>query len=175
MGYVSQSLYSVLKDYTLTEHRLLTGASLHEPKGVESATAGQVYVANGTGSGVWTDKDVANLTLNRFSLSGTVPDVSEATSFYSAVPAKSTLTKLYAVLSGSITVADSVVTIYKNSIAQTPTITIPFTGSGPGVTKVVDISPAIAFNEGDVVRVASDGASTGSQALAVSLSFTAVS
>lgn len=158
----------------MTEHRLLTGSALHEPKGVESATAGQVYVANGTGSGVWTDKDASNLTLNRFSLSGTIPDVSEATSFYSAVPSKSNLTKAFLVLSGTITGANSIVTIYKNGIAQTPTITVPFTGSGPGVTQTINISPVITFNEGDVIRLASDGGSTGSQTLAVSLSFVAV-
>lgn len=35
-------------------HRNLSGAQLHEPKGVENATSGQVYVANGAGSGTWT-------------------------------------------------------------------------------------------------------------------------
>ena len=36
------------------EHSTLTGASLHEPKGVAAASSGQVYVANGAGTGVWT-------------------------------------------------------------------------------------------------------------------------
>lgn len=35
-------------------HSSLTGSELHEPKGVASATANTVYVANGTGSGSWT-------------------------------------------------------------------------------------------------------------------------
>jgi hypothetical protein len=51
-------------------HSSLTGANLHEPKGVASATSGQVYVANGAGSGVWTtpaevvfpNKHIAGLT-----------------------------------------------------------------------------------------------------------------
>lgn len=37
----------------MPEHKDLTGADLHEPKGVDSASAGQVYVADGLGSGVW--------------------------------------------------------------------------------------------------------------------------
>lgn len=37
----------------MTVHRNLTGADLHEPKGVETALAGMVYVANGSGSGSW--------------------------------------------------------------------------------------------------------------------------
>lgn len=35
-------------------HASLSGASLHEPKGIETASAGQVYVANGSNSGAWT-------------------------------------------------------------------------------------------------------------------------
>lgn len=35
------------------EHSTLTGASLHEPKGVAAASSGTVYVANGLGSGAW--------------------------------------------------------------------------------------------------------------------------
>ena len=42
-------------------HANLTGADLHEPKGVASASASQVYKANGSGSGAWgklTDADM---------------------------------------------------------------------------------------------------------------------
>lgn len=35
------------------EHATLTEAYLHEPKGISTATAGKVYVANGAGSGTW--------------------------------------------------------------------------------------------------------------------------
>lgn len=35
------------------EHSALTGSALHEPKGVASANSGEVYVANGSGSGTW--------------------------------------------------------------------------------------------------------------------------
>lgn len=36
-----------------TEHRNLTGASLHEPKGCASAASGTVYISDGAGSGNW--------------------------------------------------------------------------------------------------------------------------
>lgn len=39
-----------------TPHSTLTGADLHEPKGVATATSGQIYIANGSGSGAWTSK-----------------------------------------------------------------------------------------------------------------------
>lgn len=35
------------------EHNTLTGAALHEPKGVAAAAANRVYVADGVGSGAW--------------------------------------------------------------------------------------------------------------------------
>ena len=35
-------------------HSTLTGADLHEPKGVAAAAANTIYVANGSGSGTWT-------------------------------------------------------------------------------------------------------------------------
>ncbi len=38
-------------------HKNLTGTNLHEPKGAETATSGQVYVADGAGSGAWTGID----------------------------------------------------------------------------------------------------------------------
>lgn len=35
-------------------HSTLTGSNLHEPRGADTAAAGEVYVANGSGSGAWT-------------------------------------------------------------------------------------------------------------------------
>jgi len=39
------------------EHSTLTTGELHEPKGAASATSGEVYVADGSGSGAWTPAD----------------------------------------------------------------------------------------------------------------------
>lgn len=38
-------------------HKNLTGSDLHEPKGVDVATANKVYVSDGAGSGVWQKVD----------------------------------------------------------------------------------------------------------------------
>lgn len=37
----------------MPEHKDLTGTDLHEPKGIETAQANQIYVADGLGSGAW--------------------------------------------------------------------------------------------------------------------------
>jgi hypothetical protein len=44
---------------TNVAHASLTGADLHEPKGIATAAANSVYVANGLGSGTWTDASTA--------------------------------------------------------------------------------------------------------------------
>ncbi|MGW8181035.1 MAG: hypothetical protein ACWGQW_20070, partial [bacterium] len=36
------------------EHNTLTDPELHEPKGAAAANSGEIYIANGAGSGVWT-------------------------------------------------------------------------------------------------------------------------
>ncbi|MCW8842760.1 MAG: hypothetical protein OQK00_05030 [Rhodobacteraceae bacterium] len=49
------------------EHRDIQESGLHEPKGVSLATANQVYVANGSGSGVWTNSlsNASNIKVDR--------------------------------------------------------------------------------------------------------------
>lgn len=39
-------------------HKDLTGSDLHEPKGITAASSGQVYQANGSGSGTWSDLNI---------------------------------------------------------------------------------------------------------------------
>ena len=43
-------------------HASLTGSQLHEPKGIETAPLGSVYVANGSGSGTWNDIGTSSFT-----------------------------------------------------------------------------------------------------------------
>ncbi len=50
------------------EHSTITDPKIHEPKGIAAATADQIYVADGAGSGDWTDIDdyitAVNWTMN---------------------------------------------------------------------------------------------------------------
>ena len=43
----------------MPEHSVLTDPNIHEPKGISGAAANTVYVANGSGSGVWTNAPVS--------------------------------------------------------------------------------------------------------------------
>jgi hypothetical protein len=43
------------------QHSALTGSEVHEPKGAATATSGQVYVSDGSGSGAWGNLAAANV------------------------------------------------------------------------------------------------------------------
>ena len=43
------------------EHNTITDPEIHEPKGASTANAGEIYVANGAGSGVWTPEKLPEL------------------------------------------------------------------------------------------------------------------
>jgi len=46
------------------EHSVITDPNIHEPKGASTATADQIYIADGAGSGAWTDIDTVLTTDN---------------------------------------------------------------------------------------------------------------
>lgn len=169
----------------MAEHRNLTGDSVHEPKAIETASGGQVYVADGLGSGEWVeisdsvqtqidDSLVSYLNKNQFYLTDFISDVSDTKSSLVVIPVKCELNKIAGVLDGAITVGNAVVTIYKNGASQTQNLTIPFAGSAAGTVVSYTTSPAISFNAGDVVELRSDGGSTNAAKFTATLSFTAV-
>jgi len=53
------------------QHSVITGADLHEPKGVAAASANEVYVADGSSSGAWSILTTSTMALpkGKFSFS----------------------------------------------------------------------------------------------------------
>jgi hypothetical protein len=155
------------------QHKDLTGADLHEPKGVATATAGQVYVANGSGSGAWSDPlaDINNL--NSFDMNGVVSDVSTPnTEYYIRVARDCTLTHIYGVMGAAITGTDAVLSLYRDGILLGQTVTVPVAGSGAGVKISKTLAPTYDFTAGQVLRVVSNGASTDPSAFYFTAVFT---
>ncbi len=157
----------------MAQHNELTGSDLHEPKGAATASAGQVYVADGLGSGNWENPltDINNL--NEFEMNGTLEDVSETTSFYVRVARDCSLTDVYIVESGAITGSDAELTIYRDGISLAQTISIPVAGSGEGVKITANLDPVYSFTEGQVLKLTSNGASTDAMKLHITCKFTA--
>jgi len=65
-----------------TPHSTLTGADLHEPKGVSIATANTVYVADGAGSGSWGYQNCLCYGATRFVEVGTPFNIVAANTYY---------------------------------------------------------------------------------------------
>lgn len=162
----------------MVAHRDLTGADLHEPKGITSAPANSVYAANGVGSGTWKKITIAEIdennirNLNRQIIAVTVPDISTIGSVIVPIPVSATLSRATGSLSGAISGADAVITLSNNGSATIGTFTVLHTGSAEGDTYQLVATVHNTFTAGTFLKIATDGASTGAQRFTIVLEFT---
>lgn len=162
----------------MTSHASLTGSDLHEPKGVSGASADTVYVANGGGSGTWQKitKDSINASsvkdINKVYLTATLADVSTASATYIPLPFACTLNSVTSVISGAITVANSIITVTKVGGFSAGTMTITAAGSAEGdIDSLVPVSNN-TFSANDWLKISTDGGSTTTQSITFLLEFT---
>jgi hypothetical protein len=137
-------------------HSSLTDPYLHEPKGVAAAASGEVYVANGSGSGAWTAKE----TLIELSLEGYLENVSAVEKVYVPIPFAGTVVKILTVLEAVISSSNSTVTVKNAAGSSMGTLTITASGSAAGD---VDILVPVSNNTvtaDSFITIESDGAST---------------
>jgi hypothetical protein len=148
------------------EHSQLTGASLHESKGVSSAAADTVAVATGGGSTVWEKitPDSLNSTLvDRTTLRTLVvqmTDVTLAQVVYAVIPFACTVTKVSSVISNAFATANCIVTVANNAGSSMGTITIATAGSAAGDIDTLSPSSNNTFTAGQTIRLTSDGGGT---------------
>lgn len=145
-------------------HSTLTGAELHEPKGVASAPAGTVYVANGSGSGSWADVGTASFT-------GMVADFitpvapSGWLELDGSVISTSTYSGLYGVMamqsSGTRTNGSAIVT----SIPSTAQFKVGYYVFGTGIATGTTI---LSIDSASQVTLSGNASSSGSSTFAVS-------
>jgi hypothetical protein len=102
---------------------------------------------------------------NWYVLDGTIADISETNSTHFLVPTAGILRRVETSISAAITVADAVLTVAKNGVALTPTITIATSGSAVGTVDFADFYTQVA--KGDSITVTSDGGSTTASRAAV--------
>lgn len=143
------------------QHSALTDPNIHEPKGITTASAGQIYVADGSSSGDWT--------AIQDTYTAVISDVSTASTVHVPVHSACTVTKIVTVLSGAIDIADAVITAKNAAGTSMGTITVAFTGSAAG--DIDTLSPAsnnsIAANS--FLTVETNGASTNTETLYVTI------
>ena len=152
------------------EHSTLTGSDLHEPKGTAAANTGQVYIANGSGSGTWTAHH------NRCVLTTRIDDISTASSAWVVSPVAGTISKIYSVISGAITGGAAVLTAEIGGVAVTNgVLTVAVSGSAAGIHDVATPTAAntvTAAGTGGVIEIVTDGGSTNTVSAVITIEIT---
>ena len=142
-------------------HSSLTDPLIHEPKGVASASAGKVYVANGSGSGAWTSKE----TLVGETLTGYIDNISASSTVYVPIPFAGTISKVVTVLEAAISSANATLTVKNAAAASMGTITVAQSGSAAGDVDTLAPSSNNTVAADSFITIASDGGSTNSATL----------
>lgn len=163
-------------------HSALTGAELHEPKGVAAAAANKVYVSDGAGSGAWDDLPATAIdsggaaagsylkedgtygeidNANIYYIPARITDISTASSRFVPCPVAGTITKVISVLQGAITVADG---SFRLRIGGTPVtdsdVTIAQSGSAAGDVDTAVPTAANTVTADSAIEIQSLGTST---------------
>lgn len=146
---------------TTVVHSGLTAANLHEPKGAATASANQLYLANGAGSGTWTTCQGG---MNQYVFTLHIQDASSATaalnSGYLAMPFACTVTQVYSIAYAAIATTDNILTVANNAGSSMGTITVAFTGSAIGdVDTITTITTNNTFTAGQKLSVISNSGS----------------
>ena len=150
-----------------TAHSTLTGADLHEPKGVASANADEIYIANGAGSGTWTAAD------NSIYLTLELDDISTASSTWLPSPCTGTIASIQTILHGAISASDATITAEINgTLVTSSSITVAQSGSAAGDVDSSTPSAANTLAVGDKIEVITDGGSTTAARLTIVLTVT---
>jgi hypothetical protein len=172
----------------MVAHSSLTGADLHEPKGVASAAANTAYIANGSGSGVWKKPDAANVAVQdagsiftasnvedvleelyelTLPVSGHFEDVSNIETVLLPIPFSCTVVSIKMILGGAITIADTTISVSRSDGASMGSQVIEFAGSAEGTIFTFVPSSNANFTGGthNYIKLVSDGGSTTSTKL----------
>jgi len=149
----------------MSDHASLTGADLHEPKGITGANSGDVYVADGANGGAWTS--------NKEYVYAEIADISTAASSWALSPIAGTISNYWTVIDTAITVGDATITL---EIGGTPvtgsSITIAQSGSAAGDVDTAAPSAANTVTQGGAIEIITDGGSTDASKAVVLLEIT---
>ncbi len=148
------------------EHKNITDAERHEPKGASTATIDQVWYSNGAGSGAF--REVHNLD------TVTMADVSAPSFVLIPIPVNCVVQSIRFVLYNAITLADSTVTVTRGGdAASLGTKVIAFTGSGEGTTfdLTTGSNNTLTAATHKYLKIATDGASTTTSQMAVTVKY----
>ena len=143
------------------QHSALTDPNIHEPKGITTASAGQIYVADGSSSGDWTAIQDTYTTV--------IADISTASTVYVPIHSACTVTRVVTVLSGAMSGGDDTITVRNAAGTSMGTITVTHTGSAAGDIDTLSPSSNNTVASNSFITVETDGNSSTSRALYVTI------
>ena len=153
----------------MPEHVSITDPEIHEPKGIATASLGEIYVANGTGSGTWdaTTSLQSSTSGQSYVLNVEIDDVAGTNTHYIPVPMSGTITSIYTALENTIDVDTDIGIV--STVGAVGSITVAASGSAAGDVDSLTsfVNDSVAF--GNVIIIASAGSSTVSSRLWVSI------
>lgn len=169
-------------------HSSLTGADLHEPKGIETATAGSVYTASGGGTGVWQKLPAANslvadpnnvfagstvedvlyeLYQTDFLVEGNISNLSTPEKTLLPIPFTCDILSLKMILADPISGSDAIITVTRSDGAAMGSQTITAAGSAEGSSFILMPTGNAHFIGGshNYIKCVSNGLTTGAAKL----------
>lgn len=132
----------------MPEHRLLTGNQLHEPKGIESASPGTVYVADGNGSGQWIDPFASLYNVNQLFPQQTIE---QGSAYF--VPSITGQIKEFGIAVITPPSADATFSLYVNGNLATPTTGSIVTTTPANTVIRVTLSTGVNIARDSVIEV----------------------
>ena len=149
------------------EHKNITDAERHEPKGASTATIDQVYASDGAGSGTWREVPSQDTV--------TMADVSNPSFILIPITATGvTIQSIRFVLYNAITGADSTVTVTRGGDGLSlGTKVIAFTASAEGTTfdLTTGSNNTLLAATHKYLKIATDGASSTTSQMAVTVKY----
>ena len=130
-------------------HSSLTGADLHEPKGVETANSEDVYVADGSGSGSWKGQTLL--------LSKKLTDISGSFDRYIPLPVACRVVHITTAISAAISGSDLVLTFKNAAAASMGTVTVTQSGSAAGDIDTLTPSSNNTFAVNTAIEIEGNG------------------
>lgn len=138
-------------------HSTLTGSELHEPKGVENANLGEVYVADGAGSGNWQSVGTSSFTGMIADFAAPVAPVGWLECDGSTI-STSTYSGLFAVMSMTVTGTRSNGSPVITSIASTSDMRVGYYVFGTGISSGTTI---VSINSASQITLSNNASSSG--------------
>lgn len=161
------------------QHNALTGSALHETKGADAASANTVHKADGAGGTSWSKitednidtSDIKNI--NKIYLNYEIADINTAASYYVVAPLGGTISKIWTVLHGATSSADTTIKLQLNNVDVTnSTVTIAQSGSAAGDVDSATPSGANTVAQGGAIEIVCGGEGASTVAVTVCIEIT---